>query len=149
LDSILARAETVDAPLSRALAYSQVFTTLMMSSFDANRHLAGPLVPPRVDPDTPAGWMFAELRQDVRLQARIFAALDDLKKQSNHPALRGAEGLFRGMVLGSLDRPLEAIDAYLQTFAPRLPERLHHEQQRVAQTLQGDIAKPARRAAVS
>ncbi|MBN9415328.1 MAG: CHAT domain-containing protein [Candidatus Eremiobacteraeota bacterium] len=114
LDSILARAETVDAPLSRALAYSQVFTTLMMSSFDANRHLAGPLVPPRVDPDTPAGWMFAELRQDVRLQARIFAALDDLKKQSNHPALRGAEGLFRGMVLGSLDRPLEAIDAYSQ-----------------------------------
>lgn len=113
LDSILARTETVEAALPRALAYSQVFSTLMLSSFDVNRHL-GPIGPPRVDPDSPAGWLFADLRQDARLQARIFTALDDLRKHSNHPALSGAEGLFRGLVLSSLERPLEAIDAYSQ-----------------------------------
>jgi phosphoenolpyruvate carboxykinase (GTP) len=42
-----------------------------------------------------------------------------------------------------------AIGEYLTSFAPRLPEQLAREQQRVAQALQGGAAKPARRAAAS
>jgi phosphoenolpyruvate carboxykinase (GTP) len=44
---------------------------------------------------------------------------------------------------------LAAIGEYLAGFAPRLPEQLAHEQQRVAQALQGGAARPARRAAAS
>lgn len=113
VDTILQRTETVEAPLTRALAYFQLFNTLMFSSFESNRSLVE-FSAPRVDPDTPAGWLFARIRQDAQLQARIFAALDELKKQSAHPALKGVEGLFRGLVLGSLDRPLEAIDVYTE-----------------------------------
>ena len=113
VDTILQRAEKEEAPLTRALAYFQLFSSLMFSSFESNRSLVE-FSAPRVDPDTPAGWLFARIRQDAQLQARIFAALDELKMQSSHPALKGVEGLFRGLVLGSLDRPLEAIDVYTQ-----------------------------------
>lgn len=113
VDTILQRTETVEAPLTRALAYFQLFNALMFSSFESNRSLVE-FSAPRVDPDTPAGWLFARIRQDAQLQARIFAALDELKKQSSHPALKGVEGFFRGLVLGSLDRPLEAIDVYTE-----------------------------------
>ena len=44
-------------------------------------------------------------------------------------------------------RELAAIGEYLQTFAPRLPERLHREQQRVARALDDADAQPCREAA--
>ena len=44
---------------------------------------------------------------------------------------------------------LAAIGEYLETFAPRLPERLHKEQQRVAKALAGADGQPRREASAS
>lgn len=113
MDAIFAGAEKVEAPLQRAIAYSQLLSFLMLSSFESNL-LTGEPAPFRVDPDSAAGWLFADIRASPERQARIFKALDELKRQSSHPSLLGVEGLFRAFTLGSLDRPLEALDAYSQ-----------------------------------
>jgi phosphoenolpyruvate carboxykinase (GTP) len=44
---------------------------------------------------------------------------------------------------------LAAIGEYLETFAPRLPERLYREQQRVAEALAGTSGQPRREASAS
>jgi phosphoenolpyruvate carboxykinase (GTP) len=44
---------------------------------------------------------------------------------------------------------LAAIGEYLDTFAPRLPQRLRNEQQRVAQALADEAAQPSRRETVA
>jgi len=44
---------------------------------------------------------------------------------------------------------LAAIGEYLDTFAPRLPERLRKEQQRVARAVAKAIEQPHRKAAAS
>jgi phosphoenolpyruvate carboxykinase (GTP) len=44
---------------------------------------------------------------------------------------------------------LSAIGEYLASFAPRLPERLHREQQRVARALEGDAGGSHREAVAS
>ena len=111
LDDVLARAEAMDNPLARAIAYSQMMNVMLLASYESNR-LLGDLLPFRVDPDTTAGWLFTDIQQNPQRQAIIFKALDELKEQSSHPSIRGVEGLFRGLILGSLDRPLEAMDAY-------------------------------------
>jgi len=44
---------------------------------------------------------------------------------------------------------LAAIGEYLETFAPRLPARLHREQQRVVKALAGASGQPRREASAS
>ena len=44
---------------------------------------------------------------------------------------------------------LAAIGEYLETFAPRLPERLYREQRRVAEALAGTSGQPSREASAS
>lgn len=113
MDLILAEAEKIEAPLQRSIAYSQLLSMLIVSSVESNRLLGEP-VAFRVNPDSAAGWLFSDIRESPERQARIFKALDELKAHSSHPSLLGVEGLFRALALGSLDRPLEALDVYSQ-----------------------------------
>ena len=105
-------AERMPSRQLQVTSYAQVFNTLLLTDLHPTHFFA--LAPLRVDRDTPAGWLFEQIRNDPEMLQRLFTALDGWGQQANTPQSRGVVALYRGLVLACLDRPLEAIDVYKQ-----------------------------------
>ncbi len=112
IQTMLTDAENQDVPVLKAVGYLTVFTSLMTSNLTTTSHLV--THPTRINRDTPAGWLFEEIRNDPVLLSKLFKGLNDWRNSSTSPVIRGNEALFRGIILACLDRPLEAIDTYTQ-----------------------------------
>lgn len=112
IHSMLADAEKQDVAVLKAVGYLTIFTSLMTSNVTTTSNSV--TQPTRINPDTPAGWLFEEIRNDPILLSKLFKGLDDWGKSSTSPVVQGNQALFRGIFLACLDRPLEAIDAFTQ-----------------------------------
>ncbi len=112
IHSMLADAEKQEVPVLKAVGYLTIFTSLMSSNMTTTSNLV--THPTRINRDTPAGWLFEEIRNDPILLSKLFKGLDDWGKSSTSPVVQGNQALFRGIFLACLDRPLEAIDAFTQ-----------------------------------
>ena len=116
IEEMLALADTMKLPSQRSITYSEVFNQLLIAAVRPSQlYDWGPSFQPlRMDPDLPTGWVFESIRSNPELQERIFAALDRWRDSAVGPQPRAAQALYRAVLLASLDRPMEAVDAYFQ-----------------------------------
>lgn len=110
LRQLFKEAESHSSPAQRVTIYVSVFNLMLLIDLHAVKLFA--LGSSRMDPDTPSGWLFEELRQDDELMQAVFRALRAWRELARTPATRGSALLYEGLVLACLDRPLEAIDTY-------------------------------------
>ncbi len=126
MEEMMKLADQSESALQASLIYSEIFNQLLIAALRPSQmyDVGANFLPMRMDPDVPAGWLFEEIRSRPELQARILAALDRWKQSAGSTRMRALEGLYRGLVLASLDRPIEAIDLYTQavTVAEGIPD---------------------------
>lgn len=116
LEAMMQVADAGESPQQASLIYAEIFNQLLIAAMrPAQMYDVGANHRPiRMDPDVPAGWLFEEIRNRPELQARILAALERWRETAGSTRMRALERLYRGLVLASLDRSLEAIDLYTQ-----------------------------------